>query len=219
MSRRLSNKTKWKKGMGQGIGKDYVPFITTSEFDSLGTTSVIKDWKTGRGIHCLSQGETYWYYILRWDDNNVDIREQFPLNPEVTKKIACENGIKYPKSDSYVMTIDFMVTESDGSLHAYSVKPSRKNLTTRNMEILCIEKAYCISCGIKYDILFKTDVNKILLHNIRLVTEFYDPLNVFDKYSAIKHKIAIKEFKIDMEKSVITNEVLDNLLKGSDIYS
>ncbi len=30
--------------MGSGEGKDYLPYITTSEFNSLGTTSVIKDW-------------------------------------------------------------------------------------------------------------------------------------------------------------------------------
>ena len=60
---------KRKRKMGTGEGKDYIPYITTSEFNSRGTTSVIKDWKTGRGVHCLSQGETLWYYILRWDDN------------------------------------------------------------------------------------------------------------------------------------------------------
>lgn len=66
MSKRLSTASKKKRHMGEGEGKDYKPYITTSEFNSLGTTSVIVDWKTGRGIHCLSQGEAYWYYILRW---------------------------------------------------------------------------------------------------------------------------------------------------------
>ena len=37
--------------MGTGVGKDYIPYITTSEFNSQGTTSVIKDWKTGRGVN------------------------------------------------------------------------------------------------------------------------------------------------------------------------
>lgn len=82
MARRLSDETKKKRKMGTGEGKDYIPYITTSEINSLGTTSVIRDWKTGRGVHCLSQGEALWYYILRWDDNNVDIREQayIPFN-------------------------------------------------------------------------------------------------------------------------------------------
>ena len=73
--------------MGEGTGKDYRPYITTSEFNSQGTTSVIRDWKTDRGVHCLSQGEMLWYYILRWDDENIDIREQYPLDYGETVRI------------------------------------------------------------------------------------------------------------------------------------
>lgn len=103
---------KRKRKMGTGEGKDYIPYITTSEFNSRGTTSVIKDWKTGRGVHCLSQGETLWYYILRWDDNNVDIREQYPLDVDKTVAIAEEMGIQYPRNKAQVMTTDFLVTEA-----------------------------------------------------------------------------------------------------------
>jgi hypothetical protein len=85
MSRKISQKTKQLRKMGTGEGASYIPYITTSEFNSLGTTSVIRDWKTGRGVHCLAQGETLWYYILRWDDNNVDIREQSMLYHGVTE--------------------------------------------------------------------------------------------------------------------------------------
>lgn len=53
MSRRISNNTKNTRGMGKGEGKDYKPYITTSEFNSQGTTSIIKDWKTNRGIDGL----------------------------------------------------------------------------------------------------------------------------------------------------------------------
>lgn len=65
MSRRLSDHTKELRKMGQGEGANYKPYITTSEFNSLGTTSVIRDWKTGRDVHCMSQGEMLLYYILR----------------------------------------------------------------------------------------------------------------------------------------------------------
>ena len=55
MTRRISDKSKQILHMGEGKGKDYVPYILTSEFNSLGTTSIITDWKTGRHIHCMSQ--------------------------------------------------------------------------------------------------------------------------------------------------------------------
>lgn len=212
MSNRISQKTKKLRGMGTGKGANYIPYITTSEFNSKGTTSVIKDWKTGRGVHCLSQGEALWYYILRWDDNNIDIREQYPLENKLTVEIAKENGFKHPKNESHTMTTDFLVTESDGTLHAYSVKTDR-NLSESEIQSLCIEKLYWLSKKCKFTILFKSDVNKILSSNIRLVTEYYQPHMVFDKYSAIKHKIAIKECVVNMESKIIDNDILDKLLE------
>jgi len=174
MSKRISDKTKQLRKMGIGQGANYLPYITTSEFNSQGTTAVIRDWKTGRGVHCMSQGEMLWYYILRWDDNNVDIREQYPLNNELTVKISHKNGFKHPLNEKHIMTTDFLVTEADGSLHAYSVK-SDKNLSERTLQLLCIEKKYWITNGCKFDLLFKSAANKVLAANIRLITEFYDP--------------------------------------------
>ena len=40
MNNRPSAKTKVIRKMGQGTGADYKPYITTSEFNSQGTTSV-----------------------------------------------------------------------------------------------------------------------------------------------------------------------------------
>ena len=72
---------------------------------------------------------------------------------------------------------------------------------------------YWLSKQAKFELLFKTDVNKIFASNIRLVTEFYDSSRVFDKYSAIKHKIAIKEYHTDMETVLIDNQLLDKVLE------
>ena len=141
MARRMSDRSKQNLHMGEGKGKDYVPYIMTPEFNSLGTTSIIKDWKTGRSIHCMSQGEAMWYYLLRWNDSNIDIREQFPLDNKITVKIADKFGIKHPQSSVHVMTTDFLVTKNDGSLHAYSVKADR-NLNDRTIELLYIEREY-----------------------------------------------------------------------------
>lgn len=212
MSRRISDKTKVARHMGEGHGKNYIPYITTSEFNSQGTTSVIQDWKTGRGIHCLSQGEAQWYYILRWDDDNVDIREQFPLVIEETNQIAIENGFAVPGKGNHVMTTDFLVDRKDGTQIAYSVKAS-KNLSERALQLLCIEKIYWKNHGVEFKMLFKEDVNKVLYSNIRLVTEFYDATKVFDRYSAIKHKIAIKEYSVDLSHKLLNNSDLIQLLE------
>ena len=207
MSRRISEKTKKIRKMGEGTGKDYKPYITTSEFNSMGTTSVIKNWKTGRGVHCLSQGEMLWYYILRWDDENIDIREQYPLDYIKTCKIAERFGFKNPQ---HIMTTDFLVTKADGKSVAYSVK-TNSDLKKRQLELLCIEKYYWISRGVDYQLLLKTDANRTLAGNVRLVTEFYDADRVFDEISAIKHKIAIKEYPVDMESELLDEAALKKI--------
>lgn len=212
MTRRISDKSKQILHMGEGKGKDYVPYILTSEFNSLGTTSIIKDWKTRRNIHCMSQGEAMWYFLLRWDDSNIDIREQFPLDNKITVKIADELGIKHPQDRNHIMTTDFLVTKSDNSLHAYSVKVD-KNLNDRTVELLYIEREYWKYNGVPFDMLYSTDVNQVLVNNIRLITEFYNKNAIYDKYSYIKHLIAIKEIDLDLSKTVIDNRKLDEILE------
>ena len=211
MARRLSDETKKKRKMGTGEGKDYIPYITTSEINNLVTTSVIRDCKTGRGVHCLSQVESLWYYILRWDDNNVDIREQYPLDVDKTVELAKEMGIKHPQNEKHVMTTDFLVTESDGTLHAYSVKADR-NLSKRTLQLLCLEKMYWVTQNVQFKMLFKTEVDEILAGNIRLVTELYDKAKVTDWYSNIKHQIAVKRLNIDLSSEPLTIEYVKRCL-------
>ena len=57
--------------------------------------------------------------------------------------------------------------------------------------------------------LYSTDVNQVLVNNIRLVTEFYKNAAVYDKYSYVKHLIAVKEIDLDLSKTVIDNRKLD----------
>lgn len=120
---------------------EYKPHIKTSQFNSIGTTTVITDWETGRGVHCLSQGEALWYYILRWDDENINIQEQFPLNMKKINKIFEQLGLSKIKNPKFIMTTDFLVTKRDGSKIAYSVKNDRK-LNRRTLELLTVEKIY-----------------------------------------------------------------------------
>lgn len=219
MPKAPSRKTKLLRNMGSGIGKDYKSYMTTSEFNSSGTTSVIKDWKTGRGVQCLSQGEAYWYYILRWDDENVDIREQYPLDSDDIEHVANSFCFKSPiRNRDIVLTTDFLVTKKDGSFIAYSIKPNR-NLSERTLQRLCIEKQYWLNKGADFKILFKEDANEILVNNIREVMAYYDKSFVFDDFSYIKHKIAHKEIYWDMENIPITNKSINERMMRNELTS
>ncbi len=218
MPKIASSKTKKTRHMGEGAHKDYLPYITTSEFNSLGTTSVIVDWKTGRGIHCLSQGEAYWYYVLRWDDDNIDIREQYPLDNKITTKLAKENGLRHPGSDEGIMTTDFLVTKGDGTYHAYSVKATRKSLNKRSLEKLFLEKLYWENKNVPFDLLFKEDLNMTLARNIRCIVPFYDESNVYDDFSLVKHDIAIKKIKVDLANENDLNNFVREYIKKKGIH-
>ena len=88
MSETKSNASKIEEGRGKGSGASYKPWIQTREISSCGTCSNPKDWKTGRTVELLSQGEAYFWHMLRWDDNILDIREQYPLDLELTNEIG-----------------------------------------------------------------------------------------------------------------------------------
>lgn len=199
--RRKSDKTKKIEKYGTGHGANYKPYICTSEFNSLGTCSNPIDWKTGRTVHLLSQGEKNFWYFMRWRDDVVDIREQFPLPVENTCEIAEMYGIKHPMNGAQyiVMTSDFLVDYEDGTQEVFSIKNSKKDITesTRILEKLFIEKKYWESQEISYQLVFKKDLNITFAENIRQVVQYYHLSEVFDSVSMIKYMIANKMLLIE----------------------
>lgn len=196
-----SNEAKLKEGRGKGSGADYIPWLTTSEVSSVGTCSNPIDWKTGRTVELLSQGEAYYWHILRWNDSIADIREQYPLDLETTLSICDEFGVKHPHDRRTYMTSDFYVTYVDGSEKVFSIKPSKKVMNKRRTkEKLAVESIYWKKYrNIDYEIVYKEDMNIILAENIRFVCAYYDRSKVFDEISMLKHLIATKQIMIDME--------------------
>ena len=212
---RASDKTKRKRKYGTGRGKEYIPFIHTRESNSLGTTAVFNDWITGRQVHCLSQAEMKWYHILRFDEKNVDILEQYPLNMDFLAAVAHDLGYYVNPEESRNWTTDFLVEREDGSFWAYCVKYD-DNVSEKECIRLGIKKEYWkrLNCGFR--ILLGRDVNDILFHNIMLVVEFYDRSKVYDRYSMFKHLVARKEIKIDLTKKLLSNDVIDVFLEAID---
>ena len=211
---RITEKGKRREGRGRGHGAQYKPWIKTREINSIGTTANIVDWKHGRTTQLLSQGEEWWYYMLRWDDNITDIREQFPLfEPEDTVRIADRFGVRHPKDRTTTMTTDFLVDYKDGHTEAFSIKEGRrdvdfnlaKNETERKTAVLTvekmlIEKTYWVEKGIRWKLLYKEDLEVQFVNNIRRAVVYYDIRKVHDDISRIKHMIAVKEIEVDLHR-------------------
>ena len=201
MSKRISEISRFKQGRGTGHGKDYLPWIRVSELNSMGTAESIPDWKHGRMIQCLSQGEVWTYYYLRFNDNVSDIREQFPLLPiNETAEIAESMGTKGSFNNNVVMTLDFLVTKTDGTFFGVSVKDSEKSYKERDRKLFEIQKEYWKRRGVKLYLVFKDKLNFVIKSNIEDALTAYKPKNVFpgDDFSLARHLVANKLIRVHM---------------------
>ena len=200
--RNISTKRKLKEGRGTGTGADYKPWILAREFGSIGTESVFNDWKHGRPIQCLSQAEKKVYMVMRFRDDVIDIREQYPLDISITRFIARKYDMPHPCDAHTYMTTDFLVTHknADGSqfLKAYSVKPNEnavKNYMTNN---IFIEQMYWAIKGIHLHLIYSDMLDKFYVENIRQCIPYYSPSSVHTKVDFVRHLISRKVLPIDM---------------------
>lgn len=218
--------TKILEGRGIGHGANYIPWIKASEFNSRGTTTLLKDWKHGRQIELLSQGELWEYVMLRWDDQVKDIREQYPMNPDVIKEEAERLGYRPTGGGKYVTT-DFLVDYLDGHQVAYTVKDSRNVLeltgdnrkdtkARRTMQKIEIERSYWRRFGIECKLVFKEDLNRQTVNNILDAVWWYDPKEVVDDVSAVKCLIAHKHIHVDMEKNIDYRKLVEELRRNGN---
>jgi hypothetical protein len=179
-----------KEGRGQGVGESYTPWLTVRDLSSRGESTRLTGWRTGsRPVHVFSKLERDFFYTLEWDPTVVDCREQFPLDLEVTLRIAEDLNIKHPMSPEtqlpVPMTTDFVATRKAGddfSEHAYSVKPlvevelqgsKRAQRVKRTLDKLAIEREFWRQQKVKWELVTEQDFNRILSRNVRMVHGFY----------------------------------------------
>jgi hypothetical protein len=170
-----------KEGRGQGVGKDYLPWIMTYNFPSKGRRARDPGWKTGRLHHVMSDNETRFFYLLEWSDRVIDIREQFPLlELETAQAIAVDMGVEYPVDKQskfpFVLTTDFMITVRDGDRTydiARTVKPSAELDKSRVIEKFEIERRYWAAKEIDWGIVTEKEIPLTLVKNIEWLHPAY----------------------------------------------
>src|SRR5438876_7959715 len=138
------------EGRGQGEGAAYKPWLTVRDVPSVGFSSRIMGWKTGRLHHLFSNHESGYFHIGEWAKKVIDIREQYPLLPlENTLAIAESCGIKHPVNPKtkkpIVLTTDFLLTLEHEGQHveqARTIKPFAQLASDRTLEKFEIERLY-----------------------------------------------------------------------------
>lgn len=171
-----------KEGRGQGELANYQPWLMVDDFPSLGRGNRVRDIHTGRVHHFFSDLEMQYYFILAWNPNIVDIREQYPLDTELTEVAAARLGYSHPKNQdgsSYVMTTDFLITycpdgAKEATYFARSVKTEKDLSKKRTLQKQQIEMFYWQEKNIQWKCVTEKSFSRQKAKNIRKVLSFYD---------------------------------------------
>lgn len=104
-----------KQGFGRGEGSSYIPWLRVQDVPSKGRSRKVVGIKSRRTHHLLSDLEYYYFLLLEFSDEVIDIREQYPIFATArARDIAADMGIQYPvyvgTQLPYVITSDFAIT-------------------------------------------------------------------------------------------------------------
>jgi TnsA endonuclease N terminal/TnsA endonuclease C terminal len=168
-----------KEGRGDGSGAQYRPWLTVQDVSSLGRSSRIHSRKTGREHHLLSDIETAVFMLLDWSDAVIDIREQFPLERDETRRIAVDMAVRHPIDSQsrieIVMTTDFLIDvqlSTGTKIVVRSVKPSTELDNKRTLEKLEIDRRYWEARGVDdWGLITNQDLPAQRIKNLRWLHE------------------------------------------------
>ena len=167
-----------KEGRGIGHGKDYKPWLTIHDVPSLGRVSRIFCFKTDREHHFLSDLEAGLFRILNWSGEVTDVREQFPLDRDVTRMLAQKMGVVHPRDPKsrvdIVMTTDLLADVRVGGRPrtiAYSVKLSSALADQRTLEKLELERRYWAREQIPWHLVTERDLPERRILNLEWLHE------------------------------------------------
>ena len=193
-----------KNGVGIGEYEEYSPWVRVQDIQGAKATGdKINGIKANRVHHTLSPSESIFFYLAEFNDDVLDIREQFPLLPlTLTTSIAKYLGVKHPQVPFvkggllHLMTTDFLLTTNTGYV-AVSIKPLTEfDINNKSLEHTLgkieIERVFWELLGVEFKLFAPDQLSKIKAGNINWAT---DP---------VRNKLFVPEFKVDSLAQVIT---------------
>ena len=167
-----------KDGRGRGRGPTYIPWVGILDFYSEGRTREPYSHKFLRTHQLLSDGEWWTFLLLEWAADVIDVREQYPLDRDITLEVA--HGLRIPHQYypgthvPLVMTIDFLVTRiRDGKeyLEAFNVKTAADLEAPRVIEELEVARATCEGMDIDHHLIVTERLPKQKLRNLEWIRD------------------------------------------------
>lgn len=161
------------EGYGRGMGRDYLPWIHVRDFSSRGTSRRAPSAKTGRTHQLLSDVEYDLFLLLEWSRDFVDVREQYPLDRDMTQDVARSLGIRHPCYPNThvptVMTVDFLCTRAvsgEDDLVAFNAKRTEEAEDENSLLKLEIQRATLELMGIPHHLVYHSDLPAQKVRNI-----------------------------------------------------
>lgn len=164
---------------GTGTGASYRPWIEVKDVSSLGRSRRVWSPKTGRVHHLLSDIEHDIFLAAEWSSNVQDIREQYPLDREVTQSIAHKLQIAHPAYPGThvptVMTVDFLLTVSTAqnanTYIAINAKADDEAEDPRSIEKLEIQRSYFEELGFEHHLVYRSNIPKAVVNNLTWIRD------------------------------------------------
>ncbi len=163
---------KWiKEGRGSGQHADYRPWLTVRDFPSLGRVHRVFGHKSKRTHHLFSDLELCVFLMLEWHSEVTQIREQFPLERDLTRRLAIDSGIKHPNIaglDQY-MSSDFLVDSTDEKEPRWVLQAKYASALNdvRTVEKVELERRYWQEKTLPWYLITDQDVPDVVTNNIK----------------------------------------------------
>ncbi|WP_345853853.1 TnsA endonuclease C-terminal domain-containing protein [Shewanella algae] len=163
---------KWiQEGRGSGQHVDYKPWLTVRDLPSLGRVHRVFGLKSKRTHHLLSDLELSVFLMLEWHSEVTQIREQFPLKRDITRRLAIDAGIKHPNVtgvDQY-MSSDFLVDSTDEKQPRFALQAKYVSALNdaRTVDKLELERRYWQEKTLPWYLITELDVPDVVTKNIR----------------------------------------------------
>lgn len=162
-----------RAGYGTGFGASYRPWLEIGDLSSSGRSRRVWGLKTGRVHHLFSDVEHNIFIAAEWSRTTLDIREQYPLDRELTQSIAHDLKIRHPHYPGThvptVMTVDFLLTVGvpDGETYvALNAKRDEEAEDVTSLEKLEIQRTYFETLGIEHHLIYHSQIPAQSVSNI-----------------------------------------------------
>jgi hypothetical protein len=184
------------QGRGQGRAADYQPWLHLRDVWSIGHAHKVPGIKISRTHHVLSDLEAACLLVLEFQQDVLDIREQFPLLPtDLTQHAAHTLRLRHPvypgTSVASVMTSDFCAdvrSSGSGTFEvAIAVKYTSDLKHPRTRELLAIERQANRLAGRRWHVFTELSVADIVLKNLSWLRKRALPRSAVDHTSTLDY--------------------------------